>query len=167
VRRGLALAEHDLKDMSDYFRDFLEGDDRLHDDVAPDVPEAIRTRYDGIKEQRTAIGQLLGGRPPSATRVLREAALHLTRREQDSWQLRALRSEWRMSSASAHGRLWPLFVRPTQRIPRPDGGETRILRRTLQDYATAMGAAALMTSEALRLWETRARSPNAGAAFGL
>ncbi|WP_413450800.1 hypothetical protein AA0Y32_02190 [Georgenia phoenicis] len=167
VRRGLALAEHDLKDMSDYFRDYLEDDDRLHEDVSQDLLDAMRARYESIKRQRTAIAQQLGGKPPNATRILREAALYLTRRERDSWQLRALRSEWRMSSASAHGRLWPFFVRPTERIPRPGGGETRIMLATLQDCATAMGAATLMTSEALRLWDQRSSRPNAGAAFGL
>lgn len=108
------------------------------------------------------LGGLRKGRPfpgkVTDTQMMREAAEHLARDGgvNDEWLRLALAYEWRMSSAAAHGRSWPVHVRKTERIPLLDGGgEVRRLTSSVQEVTQSVAAATLMASEAWRLWDLR------------
>lgn len=91
-----------------------------------------------------------------SSRMMAEAAAHLSLQpETDEWLRVALGHEWRMASAAAHARAWPLHVRPTQRELLANGDEIRTMKTTLAEVAQAVGAATLMTNEAWRLWDLR------------
>lgn len=167
VRRGLVIAAQEHRDHGDFLADYLEGDS-LEGEFTETVLASGRRHLAEIRGRQKAAERLLGGRPPSATSMMRQAAEHLSATGMDDpWQRRALTYEWRLSSAAAHTRLWPLFVRPTDRVPMPDEfGEERTLTSSIRDYTQSIGSAVLMTSEALRLWRLRAGRPDAGAAFG-
>lgn len=91
-----------------------------------------------------------------ATTMMREAAEHLTKASspEDQWTRFALAYEWRVASAAAHGRSWPVFVRQTEKFKTADG-ELRSFTTSADELGRAVGAATLMTSEAWRLWDLR------------
>lgn len=91
-----------------------------------------------------------------ATTMMRDAAEHLSRGSstEDQWMRFALAYEWRVASAAAHGRSWPVFVRRTGKA-KAAGGELRSLTTTAEELGKAVGAATLMTSEAWRLRDLR------------
>lgn len=91
-----------------------------------------------------------------ATSMMRDAAEHLTKGGEtgDQWMRFALAYEWRVASAAAHGRSWPVFVRNTEKT-KTASGELRSFTTTAGELGRAVGAATLMTSEAWRLWDLR------------
>lgn len=91
-----------------------------------------------------------------ATTMMRQAAEHLTKggSKDDQWMRFALAYEWRVASAAAHGRSWPVFVRKTGKT-KTASGELRSFTTSAEELGKAIGAATLMTSEAWRLWDLR------------
>ncbi|WP_190988811.1 hypothetical protein [Pseudarthrobacter sulfonivorans] len=91
-----------------------------------------------------------------ATTMMREAAAHLTSTAPvvDQWMRLAFAYEWRVASAAAHGRSWPVFVRKTEKTKTADG-ELRSFTTSAGELGRSVGAATLMTSEAWRLWDLR------------
>lgn len=167
VWRGLAIAWHEHHDHGDFLEDYLKRDDLERELTASAMADG-REALEGIRGRQKAAAKSLGGNPPTTTTMMRQAAEHLSAMHVDPWQRRALNYEWRMSSAAAHTRLWPFFVRPTDRSQMADGGgEVRTMTSSLRDYTQSTGSAVLMASEALRLWRLRSSRPNAGVALGI
>ncbi|MCU1540258.1 MAG: hypothetical protein JWM01_1205, partial [Arthrobacter sp.] len=115
--------------------------------------QELTEKMEGLKELRQ--GKAYAG-DFSSTTMMREAALHLSSQpDTDEWLRLAVGYEWRMASAAAHARAWPMHVRKTEREPLPDGGEVRRMSASLAEVVQAYGAATLMTSEAWHLWDLR------------
>lgn len=115
-----------------------------------------------------------------ATKVITEAASYLTQRidqaeekmpladtllEGSSSSARreflrlAFSYEWRLSSAAAHAKMWPYFVRDAINEEHQDR-RVRKMTTSVQELATSIIIATLMTSEAWRLWDQlRLRQP--------
>lgn len=90
------------------------------------------------------------------TRMMREAAAHLTKAGEvdDEWMRLALSYEWRVASATAHARSWPMQVRKTEALS-ARGVDVRRMTSSVEELAKSVGVAVLMTSEAWRLWDLR------------
>lgn len=91
------------------------------------------------------------------TRMMREAAAHLTKAGEvdDQWMRLALSYEWRIASAAAHARSWTMQVRKTETLSSGVGGDIRRMTSSVEEFAKSVGVAVLMTSEAWRLWDLR------------
>lgn len=162
--RALNVATDEHKNHRSYVNDYAR--DPFVEEQAPDmVPrlrelaEKLTTKIDSLQEIRR--GNPYAG-PLQATTMMQEAAEHLaTQHDTDQWIRLALGHEWRMASAAAHARAWPMHVRATEREPLPNGGEIRRMSASLPEFVQSVGAATLMTSEAWRLWDShRTRHSN-------
>lgn len=127
---------------------------------APDEAQELGDLAEKLTAEIRSLNELRLGTPYAgdykSTTMMAEAAAHLASQpDMDDWLRLALGHEWRMASAAAHARAWPLHVRETHRESLSNGSEVRTLRSTLPEVAQAVGAATLMTNEAWRLWDLR------------
>lgn len=161
IYRGLSVASDEMTLHRTFVRDYA-GDPFIRarqptefvaglDDLVARLTDEVNVLSEARK------GKPYGGRFHS-TVMMQEAAAHLAARESDDeWLRLALAYEWRMASAAAHARSWPIHVRPTERTRLTDGGEIRRMTSTLGEVVQSYGSAVLMTSEAWRLWDLRRR----------
>lgn len=127
------------------------------------APEEARQRGDlaeKLTDEIDSLRKLRQGTPYAedftSTRMMAEAAEHLSSQpNMDDWLRLALGHEWRMASAAAHARAWPLHVRQIHKESLSSGSEVRTMRSTLPEVVQAVGAATLMTNEAWRSWDLR------------
>lgn len=156
--RALAIAEDERAQHRKFVWDYT------NDEYAKsNFSEEFMTEMNGLADKLTAeitrIRELRKEYPKidsDATTMMREAAEHLTKggSVDDQWMRFALAYEWRVASAAAHGRSWPVFVRQTKKTKTADG-ELRSFTTSAEELGRSLGAATMMTSEALRLWDLR------------
>ena len=170
VRRALSLAWHDHKDHGEFLASY-QNDPVVLAYVTQEGATQLRQVIASNDTELAVLRKGVGGTAKSETGIIKAAAEYLLSSDPqpEPWLLHAYQWEWRLSSGGVHGRLWPFWVRATDSIPVLDdsGDQIRGLVSNLQQCATAMGAAVLMTDAAVRLWRQRSRRPDAGAAFGL
>lgn len=148
----------------EYLKDY-QNDEEFADDVSPEMLEQISALVVDARQRRDSIRREIPRevlKRFTATRMLKDVASHVSSQgSHDQWLRRALAFEWRVSSGAAHGRVWPTRVRPSQTIP-VLGTSTHIRRTTstVETYATSLGAATLVVSEAVRLWDERRTVPS-------
>ena len=157
--RALSVANDEYKNHRSFVNDYAT------DPFIREVqPAAVVSELEGLAQELTgkmqALKEYRQGKPYagdfSSTTMMREAAAHLSSQpDTDDWLRLALGYEWRMASAAAHARAWPMHVRKTEREPLPGGGEIRRMSSSLGEVVQSFGAATLMTSEAWRLWDLR------------
>jgi len=159
VRRASLVAEDERHQHRVFANDYAR-DPFVRSSFAPESLADLERVCARLRADEAAIRAKLGKGPRlSSTTMMREAAEHLARDGTEAeWLRLALAHEWRLSSAAAHARMWPLHVRPTTSEPLPGGGEMRRLTSSIAQIGTAFAAATMMTSEALRLWDERRTS---------
>lgn len=165
IAKGLAIAEDERSQHRKFLRDYSNDEY-----VEANFSEGFRTDVSRLDENLTAeiqkLRALRAGRPykgsPEATLMMREAAEHLTRAgsPDDQWVRLALAYEWRVASAAAHARSWPMHIRKTESLPLVGGGEIRRMTTSVEELMQSIGAASMMTSEAWRLWDVSRASPD-------
>lgn len=156
--RALSIAEDERSQHRAFLRDYTN-DEYAKANFSQKFMEDVKGKTDGLTNDITRIRELRKGLPKidaKATTMMQEAAAHLTAggSPDDHWMRFALAYEWRVASAAAHGRSWPVAVRKTERAKTADG-ELHSFTTTIQELAQSVGAATMMTSEAWRLWDLR------------
>ena len=140
--------ENHLKYLNDYKTDTV-----IHDSLDPGITGAIDGQIARLKLQLDGARNLKLGRF-SSTQMLDEAARWVSRHQTDGWQRRALIHEWRIGSAAAHARQWPMNFRSGKvTIDRTDKMSVRWVATTYEEIGTSLGAATLMARDGFRLWD--------------
>lgn len=144
--------EHHLTYLNDY-----RTDTAIHDSLDPDMADAIDAQIERLELQLAGAKKLGRGRFPS-TRMLDETARWVGRDQPDGWQRRAFIHEWRMGSAAAHARQWPMNFRSGKAtVDRTDKMSVRWVATTYEEIGTSLGAATLMAMAGFRLWDKHCR----------
>lgn len=154
--RALSVATDEHKNHRAYINDYAN--DPFVGEMAPDMVPQLKELAEKLTKKITSLQKIRRGKPYDgqlqATTMMQEAARHLAdQNDADDWMRLALGHEWRLASAAAHARAWPMHIRATDREPLPDGGEIRRMSSSLSEFIQSFGAATLMTSEAWRLWD--------------
>ncbi|MEO5317461.1 hypothetical protein PV761_02545 [Arthrobacter sp. CC3] len=157
--RALSVANDEYKNHRGFVNDYAK-DPFIRQGQPAGMVAELEDLAQKLTDKMHALKELRQGKPYagdfSSTVMMREAAAHLSSQpETDEWLRLALGYEWRMASAAAHARSWPMHVRKTERESLPDGGEIRRMSASLAEVVQSCAAAALMTSEAWRLWDLR------------
>lgn len=97
--------ENHLRYLTDY-----KLDPAIQDSLDADIDEAIDDQMAELNRQLGGAEIMKLGRFNS-TKMLDDAARWASRHQTDGWQRRALLSEWRIGSAAAHARQWPMNFR--------------------------------------------------------
>lgn len=138
----------ELRYLTDYKRD-----PAIQDSLDADTEAGIDYQIAKLNRQLGGAKDLKLGRF-SSTKMLDDAARWASRHQTDGWQSRALLHEWRIGSAAAHARQWPMNVRSGKiTIDRADQMSVRWLATTYQEIGTSLGAATLMAREGFQLWD--------------
>lgn len=156
--RALSVAGDERKMHRSYVNGYAR--DSFIRRIAPEEARQLGDLAEKLTTEMQSVHGLLRGTPYAgdfkSTTMMAEAAEHLASQpDMDDWLRLALGHEWRMASAAAHARAWPLHIRETHRESLSNGSEVRTLRSTLPEVVQAVGAATLMTNEAWRLWDLR------------
>lgn len=140
--------ENHLRYLTDY-----KLDPAIQDSLDADIEEAIDDQMAKLNRQLGGAKNLKLGRF-SSTKMLDDAARWASRHQTDGWQRRALLHEWRIGSAAAHARQWPMNFRSGNvTIDRADQMSVRWLATSYQEIGTSLGAATLMAREGFQLWD--------------
>lgn len=157
--RNALLVAHDEKVQHLAFLEDYAKDSFVQAQVQPEFFNELEVMVKKLKAEKERLARDLKaiGTPNarfSSTVVIKEAAEHLLRTSPgaDEWLRVVFPYEWRMASAAAHARQWVLHVRPTETATRSEGS-IRYTSTSIQELAQSVGAAVLMTKEALRLWD--------------
>ncbi|TSE15015.1 hypothetical protein B1A87_002870 [Arthrobacter sp. KBS0703] len=156
--RALAIAEDERSQHRTFLRDYTN-DAYANANFSKEFMDEMNGLTDGLTAEVSRIRDLRKSLPKidaTATTMMQEAAAHLTAggSPDDHWMRFALAYEWRVASAAAHGRAWPLAVRKTEKA-KTANGEPHSFTTTIDELVRAVGAATMMTSEAWRLWDLR------------
>ncbi|ACL42013.1 hypothetical protein Achl_4062 (plasmid) [Pseudarthrobacter chlorophenolicus A6] len=156
--RALSIAEDERSKHRAFLWDYAK-DEYAKANFSQEFMTDLNGQADKLTKQIMRIRELRKGLPKidsDATTMMREAAAHLTSTASvdDQWMRFALAYEWRVASAAAHGRSWPVFVRKTEKTKTADG-ELRSFTTSAEELGKSVGAATMMTSEAWRLWDLR------------
>lgn len=156
--RALSVASDEHRMHRSYVNGYAK--DPFIRDSHPDKADHLRARAENLTRKMVPLDSLRQGTRYSghfqSTTMMAEAASHLASQpDMDDWVRLALGHEWRMASAAAHARAWPLHVRPTRRESLPNGDEICRFQTSFSEVVQAVGAATLMTNEAWRLWDLR------------
>lgn len=156
--RALSIAEDERAKHRTFLWDYAN-DDYVKDNFSQEFMADLNDQTAKLSAEITRIRELRKEFPKidsDATTMMREAAAHLTSTGPvvDQWMRLALAYEWRVASAAAHGRSWPVFVRKTEKT-KTANGELRSFTTSAGELGRSVGAATLMTSEAWRLWDLR------------
>lgn len=144
--------EHHLTYLNDY-----RTDTAIHESLDPSISGGIDDQIARLELQLAEVRNRSLGRF-SSTRMLDEAARWVSRHQADGWQRRALVHEWRMGSAAAHARQWPMNFRSGKvTVDRPDRMSVRWVATTYEEIGTSLGAATLMARNGFRLWDEHSR----------
>lgn len=146
--------DNHLKFLKDYTNDPV-----IQKTIDPEMAKGMEVQIAKLNEQIEEVTKAKIGYFAS-TKMLEDAAHWVTRHESDGWQKRALITEWRMGSAAAHARQWPMNFRQAKTM---DSSYKRSLRwvalryveTSYQEIWTSVGAATLMAREGFRLWDAR------------
>jgi len=144
--------EHHLTYLKDY-----RTDPAIHSSLDLNIAGAIDGQIERLELQ------LAGAKNPSlgrfsSTRMLDEAARWVSRHQADGWQRRAFLHEWRMGSAAAHARQWPMNFRSGKvTVDRTDKMSVRWVATTYEEIGTSLVAATLMAQDGFRLWDEHYR----------
>lgn len=155
--RALSVATDEHKNHRSYINDYAN--DSFIQMQLPDMVPQLKELAEKLTGKLDSLNEIRRGNPYfgplQATTMMKEAAEHLAGQvEMDHWMRLGFGHEWRMASAAAHARAWPIHVRSTEREPLPDGREIRRMSSSLPEFVTSVSAATLMMSEALRLWDS-------------
>lgn len=152
LRRAALVYMDEWQSHQRYLKDFKDD---------PVIQAALDTEIaQGINDQLAKLTvQLAGARQAklgqfTSSQMLDDAAMWVTKDETNGWQRRALIHEWRMSSAAAHARQWPMNFRAGKvTIDRTAKMSVRWVATTHEEIGTSLGAATLMAREGFRLWD--------------
>ncbi len=159
IDRSLAVALDERIQHRTFIRDHLN-DGYIRDNFSAGFVDDLRRVDAELTGEVNRLELLRKGTAYSGkfdtTRMMREAAAHLTKAGEvdDEWMRLALSYEWRIASAAAHARSWPMQVRKTEALS-ARGGDVRRMTSSVEEFAKSVGIAVLMTSEAWRLWDLR------------
>lgn len=156
--RALSVASDEYKNHRGFVNDYVK--DAFIKERSEDIIADLENLAQRLTDKMQSLRPLRQGKPYagdfSSTTMMREAAIHLASQpDTDDWLRLGLGYEWRMASAAAHARAWPMHVRTTEREPLAGGGEIRRMAASLPEIVQSYGAAVLMTSEAWNLWDLR------------
>ncbi|MGX1161021.1 hypothetical protein FBY31_0615 [Arthrobacter sp. SLBN-100] len=156
--RALAIAEDERSQHRKFLWDYAK-DEYAKANFRQEFMIDLNSQADKLSAEILRIRELRKEFPKidsDATTMMREAAAHLTNAGSvgDQWMRFALAYEWRVASAAAHGRSWPVFVRKTEKT-KTANGELHSFTTSAEELGRSVGAATLMTSEAWRLWDLR------------
>ncbi|PTT67014.1 hypothetical protein [Arthrobacter sp. HMWF013] len=156
--RALAIAEDERSQHRKFLWDYAK-DEYAKANFSQEFMTDLNSQADKLTAEIGRIRELRKEFPKidsDATTMMQEAAAHLTNAGSvdDQWMRFALAYEWRVASAAAHGRSWPVFVRKTEKTKTADG-ELRSFTTSAEELGRSVGAATMMTSEAWRLWDLR------------
>ncbi|MCQ1986001.1 hypothetical protein [Arthrobacter sp. zg-Y844] len=160
--RALSVAADEHKNHRSYINDYAN--DAFIETSAPHMVPQLKELAERLTTALDSLSEIRRGNPYAgtlqATTMMKEAAEHLAGEiEMDHWLRLGFTHEWRLASAAAHARAWPMHVRSTDREPLPGGGEVRRMSASLPEFVTSVSAATLMTSEALRMWDSHRSLP--------
>jgi hypothetical protein len=161
VSRALSIASDEVTLHRTFVRDYAD-DSFIRQRQPVEFVEELDRLVERLTQEWSLLDDLRKGRPYAgrfnSTLMMQDAAAFLAKAESNAdWLRLALAHEWRMASAAAHARSWPLHVRSTQTGQLPDGSEVRRLTTSVSDLVQSYAAAVLMTNEAWRLWDLRRR----------
>lgn len=156
--RALSVLSDEYKNHRGFVNDYAK--DAFIKKHAEDMIADLEGLAQKLTDKMQSLRQLRQGKPYagdfSSTTMMREAAVHLASQpDMDDWLRLGLGYEWRMASAAAHARAWPMHVRTTEREPLAGGGEIRRMAASFPEIVQSFGTAVLMTSEAWHLWDLR------------
>lgn len=156
--RALSIAEDERSKHRAFLWDYAK-DEYAKANFSQEFMSDLNSQTDELSAEIMRIRKMRKEFPKidsDATTMMREAAAHLTSAGSvdDQWMRFALAYEWRVASAAAHGRSWPVFVRKTEKTKTADG-ELRSFTTSAEELGRSVGAATMMTSEAWRLWDLR------------
>jgi hypothetical protein len=162
--RALSVRSDERKQHRGFVNDFAR-DVYVRDNEAPELVAGLDGLAQELTDEIQSLRIMRKGNPYDgdfvSTKMMSEAAAHLAGRGTMDDRLRlAFAYEWRMASAAAHARSWPMHVRPTEREDLPGGGEVRRMTVSLEEAGQSYVGAVLMTNEAWRLWDLRRRRHN-------
>lgn len=164
--RALSIESDERKQHRGFVNDFAR-DPYVRENKDPAFVAGLDELAQNLTDEIYSLKSQRKGKPYDgdfvSTKMMSEAAAYLASQgSNDDWFRLALASEWRMASAAAHARSWPMHVRPTERESLLGGGEVLSMASSLEDVAKSYIAAVLMTNQAWKLWDIRRRTHRGG-----
>lgn len=124
--------------------------------LGPFPPGGVGVLDDRIDDLTRRIDAARATRPGQfrSTLMLKEAARWVSRDDVRGWQPGSLGREWRLGSAAAHSRQWPLMVR-WRAVMQTNDEDDRIgqVSTPIDEIGTSIVAATVMAGEAFSLWD--------------